>query len=435
MNILVLNAGSSSLKMCLYAMESPRPLDEEESVLAVGEIERIAAEGTHLQITVGQGTQQRKMDRQVTASNISEAAEQMLELLLSPETHSKSPSESPSESHSGSDSEKGLQESGKTFRVDAVGHRIVHGGPRFVDAVRIDADVHAELKRLVGLAPLHMPGCVAGVEAGMRLLPNVPSVAVFDTAFHHDLPPVTSLYALPRALSEAHQLRRYGFHGISYRYVTERALMALRRNAPGSRLVLCHLGGGASVCAVRDGKSVDTSMGFTPLEGLIMGTRSGDIDAGLVIHLMRSLHMGVDEVEQLLNKRSGLLGLSGVSNDVRDLEKAREAGDAPAREALEAFAYRVRKYIGAYAAAMGGIDALIFTDKIGAHAVPTRSRICEGLAFLGLGLDPTRNVDHSGPTPIPIGTDSGGQGTSRVWIVPTDEERQIARETYGVLNA
>ncbi len=426
MNILVLNAGSSSLKMCLYAMESPRPLDQEESVLAVGEIERIAAEGTHLQITVGQGASQRKIDRQVTANNISEAAEQMLQLLLAPETHS--------ENHSVSDSENGSKESGKTLKVDAVGHRIVHGGPRFVDAVRIDADVHAELKRLIELAPLHMPGCVAGVEAGMRLLPDVPSVAVFDTAFHHDLPGVTSLYALPRALSEEHQLRRYGFHGISYRYVTERALMALGREAVGSRLVLCHFGGGASVCAVRDGKSVDISMGFTPLEGLIMGTRSGDIDAGLVIHLIRSLHMGVDEVEQLLNKRSGLLGLSGVSNDVRDLEKAREAGNVHAGEALEAFAYRVRKYIGAYAAAMGGIDALIFTDKIGAHAVPTRSRICEGLEFLGLGLDPARNVDHSGPTPIPIGTNLEGQGTNRVWIVPTDEERQIARETRYVLN-
>ena len=403
MNILVLNAGSSSLKMCLYAMDGIKPLTEPETVLAVGEIERIATAGTRLQITIGQGPQ---VSRTVTAANIAEAADQMMALLLAPDTNG-----------------------GNTLTMDAVGHRIVHGGPQFVSPVRIDAAVVKELQDLVALAPLHMPGCVAGVEAGLRLLPNTSAVAVFDTAFHHDLPDVTAQYALPRELTAAHHLRRYGFHGISYQYVTERALLALGRAAAGTRLILCHLGGGASVCAVKDGRSVDVSMGFTPLEGLIMGTRSGDVDAGLVLYLLKTLHMSADDVEKMLNKQSGLLGLSGLSDDVRDLEKATLEGNAAALAALEAFAYRVRKYIGAYAAALGGLDALIFTDKIGAHATLTRSRICQGLDFLGLALDPTRNVDTSGPTPAAIGTGDG----QKVWVVPTDEERQIAREVYALL--
>ena len=413
MNILVLNAGSSSLKMSLYAMDNPRPLNEPETVLAVGEIERIATAGTNLQITVGQGA---KLSRTVTAANIVEAADQMLSLLLAPNTENDA-------------SSAGATAKSKALTVDAVGHRIVHGGPNFVQPVRIDASVVKDLHALISLAPLHMPGCVAGVEAGLRLLPETPAVAVFDTAFHHDLPNVTAQYALPRDLTTQHQLRRYGFHGISYQYVTERALLALGQEATSTRLVLCHLGGGASVCAVRDGKSIDVSMGFTPLEGLIMGTRSGDVDAGLVLYLLRTLNMSAEDVEQILNKKSGLLGLSGVSDDVRDLEKAAGEGNVHALAALEAFAYRTRKYIGAYAAALGGIDALIFTDKIGAHSFLTRSRICQGLDFLGLGLDPARNVDINSPEPAAIGIGDG----RRVWVIPTDEERQIAREVHTLL--
>ncbi len=275
-----------------------------------------------------------------------------------------------------------------------------------------------------------MPGCIAGVEAAQKLLPDAQAVAVFDTAFHNHLPLVSRDYALPRAMAQTHHLRRYGFHGISYAFVTGRALAALGRDAAGTRLVLCHLGGNASVCAVRDGSSVDTSMGFTPLEGLVMGTRAGDIDAGLVLYLMRTLHKSADEVDALLNKDSDLLGLSGGrSSDVRDLEAAADAGDAAAREALEAFAYRVRKYVGAYAAAMGGVDTLIFTDKIGAHAFRTRAHICAGLDFLGLALDAGRNGDISDTDPVPLGAGDG----RRVWVVPTDEERQIARETFSLL--
>ena len=403
MNILVLNAGSSSLKFCLYAMDGLRPLTEAENVLAVGEIERVGVPDTHLQLTIGQAEQSEPID----APDVASAAEQALRLLVTPE-------------HNG----------GKTVHVDAVGHRVVHGGPDFVQPVRVDETVLQRLRDLTPLAPLHTPGSVAGIEAALRALPNVPNVAVFDTAFHHDLPAVTAQYAIPHALAQQHHLRRYGFHGISYAYVTQRALIALGREAAGTRLVLCHLGGGASICAVRDGKSVDTSMGFTPLEGLIMGTRSGDIDPGLVLYLLQTLNMNATDVATLLNKKSGLLGLSdGISSDVRDLEKAADAGNPNAKLALDAFAYRIRKTIGAYAAAMGGIDALIFTDKIGSHAFKTRQRICADLEFMGLGLDDARNVDINGPEPAAIGTGDGG----RVWVVPTDEERQIARETYALL--
>ncbi len=403
MNILVLNAGSSSLKFCLYAMETPRPLTEPENVLAVGEIERVGVPDTHLQLTIGPDKQSKPID----APDVASAAEQALRLLVTPE-------------HNG----------GKTVRIDAVGHRVVHGGPNFVQPVRVDETVLQQLRDLTNLAPLHTPGSIAGIEAAIRALPNIPNVAVFDTAFHHDLPPVTAHYALPYDLAQQHHLRRYGFHGISYAYVTERALLAWGREAAGTRLILCHLGGGASVCAVHDGKSVDTSMGFTPMEGLIMGTRSGDIDPGLVLYLLQALNMSADEVATLLNKKSGLLGLSnGRSSDVRDLEKAADEGDPNAKLALEAFAYRIRKTIGAYAAAMGGADALIFTDKIGSHAFKTRQRICAGLEFMGFGLDEVRNLDINGPEPAAMGTGDG----RRVWVVPTDEERQIARETYALL--
>ena len=403
MNILVLNAGSSSLKFCLYAMDTLRPLAEPENVLAVGEIERVGVPDTHLTLSFGQDKQSKAID----APNVAQAAEQALRLLVTPEYNG-----------------------GKTVRVDAVGHRVVHGGPDFFQPILVDAAILQQLRDLTNLAPLHTPGSIAGIEAAIRALPDVPNVAVFDTAFHHDLPPVSAQYALPHELAQKHHLRRYGFHGISYAYVTERALLALKRKAEGSRLILCHLGGGASICAVRDGKSVDTSMGFTPMEGLIMGTRCGDIDPGLVLYLLQTLNMNAEEVATLLNKKSGLLGLSnGLSSDVRDLEKAADAGNPNAKLALEAFAYHIRKTIGAYAAAMGGVDALIFTDKIGSHAFKTRERICAGLEFMGLGLEEARNVDINGPEPAAIGTGDG----SRVWVVPTDEERQIARETYGLL--
>jgi acetate kinase len=264
----------------------------------------------------------------------------------------------------------------------------------------------------------------------VRDLPDVPAVAVFDTAFHKTLPETAWRYALPLPLSERLGLRRYGFHGLSHRYVSEALLTCLGRDAAGTRLVVCHLGSGASVCALRDGLSVDTSMGLTPLEGLVMGTRSGDIDPGLLLYVQRREQMSPDALDELLNHQSGLKGLSDGQSDVRKLEEAASAGDARADLALDIFAYRVRKYIGAYAAALGGLDALAFTGGIGEHSPSMRARICDGLEFLGIRVNDARNAGAVGHAAAPLSPDAAPVA---VWMVPTDEERQIARELYALL--
>ena len=314
--------------------------------------------------------------------------------------------------------------------IDAVGHRLVHGGSQFSEPTRITPEALAALRGLKDLDPLHNPTEIAMIEAGLRLLPDVPAVAVFDTAFHRTLPETAWRYALPADLSDRLGLRRYGFHGLSHKYVSERLLECLGRGPEGTRLIVCHLGSGASVCAVKDGKSVDTSMGMTPLEGLVMGTRSGDVDPGLLLYLLRSQGVTPDELDDLLNHQSGLKGLSERSGDVRELEQAATGGDARAQLALEIFAYRVRKYIGAYAAALGGLDAVAFTGGIGEHSAATRARICHGLDFLGLRLDEAANQTANGHAPARI---SGDPGPVSTWMVPTDEERQIAREVFGLL--
>ncbi len=312
--------------------------------------------------------------------------------------------------------------------VDAVGHRVVHGGARFSEPTRVTPEVLESLRALAPFDPLHNPTEIALLEACQRLLPDVPAVAVFDTAFHQTLPEVAWRYAIPRDLSERLNLRRYGFHGISHRYVSQRLLQCLGRGPEGSNLVTCHLGSGASVCAIKDGQSVDTSMGLTPLEGLVMGTRTGDIDPGLLLFLLRAQSMTPADLDDLLNYQSGLLGLSGRSGDVRTLEQAVRQGDERAEMALAVFAYRVRKYIGAYAAALGGMDALAFTGGIGEHSTAMRARICQGLEFLGVGLDIGRNEAARDETQM--STDSS---PVPVWMIPTDEERQIARETAALL--
>ncbi len=313
--------------------------------------------------------------------------------------------------------------------VDAIGHRVVHGGPHFVAPIRVIESVLGELRNLSALDPVHNPAETAALEQGMRLLPNIPSVAVFDTAFHQSLPPVAACYALPHALSERLELRRYGFHGTSYKYVSQRLLTCLGRDAIGTKLIVCHLGNGASVCALRDGKSVDTSMGFTPLEGLIMGTRCGDIDAGLLLFLLRTQAMTPAQLDTLLNQQSGLKGLGGHGGDVRLLESAADDGDPQAELTLTAFAYRVRKYIGAYAAALGGVDALAFTGGIGEHSATMRTRICDGLAFLGIALDPKRNAAAPAAETL-LSLDSS---STPIWKIPTDEQRQLAREVFTLL--
>jgi acetate kinase len=298
--------------------------------------------------------------------------------------------------------------------IEAVGVRVVHGGAKLITPVRVDDAVIAEIAALAELAPLHNPAALKAIEETRRTHPGVPIVAVFDTSFHQTMPPVASRYAVPSSLA----VRRYGFHGISYSYVSSR--VAARRH------IVCHLGNGASVCAIQDGRSVDTSMGFTPMEGLMMGTRAGDLDAGILLYLMRT-GKSEQELDDLLNQRSGLLGVSGRSGDVRDLEAAARAGDEAATLALEMFAYRVAKYIGAYAAVLGGLDAVTFTAGIGEHSSFIRSRVCERLAFLGIELDEELNrASRTDERRI-------SRGKVDVWVIPTNEEWEIARLTFGTL--
>jgi acetate kinase len=309
--------------------------------------------------------------------------------------------------------------------IVAVGHRVVHGGERYTRPTRLTPPIIAQIEALSPLAPLHNPPNLAGIRAALQLLPEVPQVAVFDTAFHSTAPAWAYLYGLPRRYYSEAGVRRYGFHGTSHDYVTRQAAQLLNRPRSELRLISLHLGNGASAAAVQFGHSVDTSMGFTPLEGLLMGTRSGDIDPGLLVYLLRG-GMSVDELDQLLNKRSGLLGLSGVSNDMRDVRRAAAAGDQAASDAIAVFSYRIRKIVGAYAAAMGGLDGVIFTAGIGENDPELRAQALEGLEFLGVALDPDRNA--RGERLI----SRAGAGVA-VMVIPTDEERMIAEATLEAL--
>ncbi|HLJ55940.1 MAG TPA: acetate/propionate family kinase [Chthonomonadaceae bacterium] len=503
MNLLVLNAGSSSLKYTLFRLLGHGPVAESEEILAAGEVERVGTAGSRLVpagVPSGAGTGKsaatdglhgvptpavaaaphgKSPDGGVpTASSAGDSREPANFRRASDMTVDESDAgergeppdasggtaisaaEDDSEAadaggaaaalHSGPAAEEGEPVgastagdaarllirrlvgglAGVTVRIDAVAHRIVHGGLHFCGPARITEAALAALHELCDIAPLHNPSGVEGIDAAREALPGVPNVAVFDTAFHHDLPAVAAEYALPRDLAARLSLRRYGFHGISYRYVVESALNLLERPAAGTRLVVCHLGSGASVCAVRDGRSVDTSMGFTPIEGLIMATRPGDLDPGLLTYLLRTGQLTVEQLDGVLNHESGLLGLSGLSGDVRDLDAEAARGSAHAVLALECFAYRVRKYVGAYAAVLGGVDAVVFTGGIGERSPATRARICQGMEFLGLGVDADRNAAADGRQPVPI----GARDPERVLVVPTDEQRQIAREAFALLH-
>lgn len=393
MNILVLNAGSSSLKFRLIEMGETG----QESVLANGLVEKWGTPQALLKLEVSGKPPE---EREVAAETSAHAAEHAIQACAD-------------------------------LGIDALGHRVVHGGARFREPARITPDVVAAIREVSHLAPLHNELALAGIEAGQRLLPSTPAVAVFDTAFHRTIPDVAALYAIPLELSQQHQLRRYGFHGISHRYVSQELLECLGRPAAGTRLITCHLGNGASVCAIRDGQSIDTSMGLTPMEGLVMGTRSGDIDPGLLLHLLRELRMPVDDLDELLNRRSGLLGLSGRSADMRDVEQAAGAGDARAERALEIFAYRIRKYIGAYAVVLGGVDAIAFAGGIGEHSSQTRLRVCRELGYLGVAFDAEANASAPADRPVRL---SAPASSVQVWMIPTDEERQIAREVRHIFS-
>ncbi len=316
-----------------------------------------------------------------------------------------------------------------TAGIDAVGHRMVHGGEQFSQSVRITPDVERGIQDTAELAPLHNPHNLRGYQAAARLLPDVPHVAVFDTAYHQTMPPRAYLYGLPYALYQRHRIRRYGFHGVSHRYVGWRSQTLLGQPRETTRLVTCHLGNGASVCAIERGRSVDTSMGFTPLEGLLMGTRTGDLDPSVVFYVMHKEDLTEQQVTALLNKHSGLYGISGLSHDMRELLAAEADGNERAALAIDLFCYRVRKCVAAYAAAMGGIDAVIFTGGIGEHAPSIRQRSLAGLEFMGVRIDAARNLGLVGRE----GEISAADATVKTLVIPTNEELLIARDTLRVI--
>jgi len=394
--ILVLNCGSSSIKYQLYAMP-------EGQVLAKGLVERIGDEvGAYRHSDAGGERRD-----EVAVADHKAGLNVLVELL----TGGESPA---------------LAE---LSEVSAVGHRVVHGGEGFTGSVVISDEVKKTIEEYYDLAPLHNPPNLTGIRAAGELLPGVPQVACFDTAFHSTLPETAYLYALPYGLYEKYRVRRYGFHGTSHRYVARRCAELMGRHKYDLNAITCHLGNGCSMAAVAAGRSIDTSMGLTPLEGLVMGTRSGDIDPAIVFYLAEKPEFeSLDAINRTCNKMSGLLGVSGVSNDVRELLSAAGEGNSRAQLALDIFAYRIRKYIGAYAAALPKLDAVIFTGGIGENAAPVRAKICEGLgANLGIELDADKNEEKVGG----VEGDVSAEGSrARLMVIPTNEEKAIAADTY-----
>lgn len=317
---------------------------------------------------------------------------------------------------------KGLDE------LDAVGHRVVHGGERFNSSVLLTDDVLAEVTKCIDIAPLHNPPNLKGIRAMEELIPGIPQVGVFDTAFHQSMDPKAYMYGIPYPLYKKYGIRRYGFHGTSHRYVTQRACDLLGVDYSTQRIISCHLGNGASVAAVKNGKSFDTSMGFTPVEGLVMGTRSGDLDVGVVLYIMEKEEIGIKSANTLFNKHAGMLGISGISSDMREIENAKANGNERATLALDMYNYRVKKYIGSYIAAMGGLDILIMTGGIGENADTTREGVCSELDFLGISLDYEKNKGFRSE-----GLISTPESKVKIIVVPTDEELMIALDTESIV--
>ena len=392
MNILVINAGSSSLK---YQLLNP----ETQQVLAKGLCERIGIDG---KFTYKPEGKEAVKEADVAMPTHNEAIKAVLDALVDP----------------------GNGVIGSMKEIDAVGHRVVHGGEKFARSVLITDEVMAAIEECNPLAPLHTPANIIGIRACQALMPGTPMVAVFDTAFHQTMPPAAYMYALPYEYYEKDKVRRYGFHGTSHKYVTQRASAMLGKPIEELKLISCHLGNGSSIAAVDGGKSVDTSMGFTPLAGLPMGTRCGDIDAGILQYLMNKYGMDIDKMLNVLNKKSGVEGLSCVSSDFRDLENAAAEGNEKAELAQKKFAYEVRKYVGAYAAAMGGVDAVIFTAGVGENDKAIRAMVCQGLDFMGLKLDGAANDVRGKETVI-----SAADSKVKVLLIPTNEELMIAVDT------
>jgi len=392
MKVLVINAGSSSVKYYLYQMPDAR-------ILAKGQVERIAEESSTLSAFFGEKT----YTAQTKVENVEKAMELILETLAEPEG--------------------GVL--GDICEIGAVGHRVVHGGEEFTGSVVIDEKVIASIEKYADLAPLHNPPNLAGIRAVQRKIPDIKQVACFDTAFHATIPEVAYMYALPYSLYEEFGIRRYGFHGISHRYVARRAAAILGKGKYDINAITCHLGNGCSVTAVKQGRSIDTSMGFTPLEGVPMGTRCGDLDPAILFYLEDKEYDG-KQLKTLCNKESGLLGISGLSNDVRNLVELAKEGNSRAKLAIDIFCYRIKKYIGAYSAVLDSVDALVFTGGIGENAVLLRQLICTGLGQIGVQIDEAANQAATGKE-MQIQTE---QSRVKVLVIPTNEQAAIANDTY-----
>lgn len=400
MIVLVINAGSSSVKFTCFDMTGGN------EVLAGGLIERIGLEGTQMKYTNNKGD---VIKTEVPVRDAKEAVKLISENLVDPK--------------------HGVLKS--LSEVKAIGHRVVHGGESITDPVLIDAKVKATIRDCFSIAPLHNPPNLTGIEACEAVFPGVPNVGVFDTAFHSTMPPHAFLYGIPYDLYTEHKIRRYGFHGTSHAYVSRKAAELLGAKPEDVKVIVCHLGNGGSISAVSGGKCQDTSMGLTPLEGLIMGTRCGDMDPAIVWNVMKIKGLDAEGIDNYFNKKSGMLGLAGIgSSDLRDIEEAHDKGDAQCTQALEAYAYRIKKYIGAYCAALGGVDCVAFTAGVGENSSTMRSMVMKGMAGLGFKLDEAKNSVRS-PEPRFVST---GDSPIKIAVIPTDEEQEIAGQTLAVVS-
>ncbi len=396
MLVFVLNAGSSSLKYQLIDAQTTE-------VKASGLVERIGIDGI-LKHEIGEN---KKLSFELPIPTHKEAIELVLRILTNDET-------------------KVID---SISEIEAIGHRVVHGGEYFKESTLIDEDVIKKIEELVPLAPLHNPAHLLGIKICRELMPNVPNIATFDTAFHQTMPEENFLYAVPYGDYTEHHLRKYGFHGTSHYYVSNEAVKLL--NKEDSKIIVCHLGNGSSVSAVRDGKSISTSMGLTPLEGLIMGTRSGDIDAGVIPYLMERKGLNANQILDYLNKKSGILGISGISSDLREVIKASNDGDKRSKIAIEMLCNRIKKYLCSYAGLMGGVDAICFTAGIGENSDLIREKVCENLEFMGIEIDKEANkIRKSGIREI-----QKDSSKTKIFIIPTNEELVIARDTYNIAKA
>lgn len=396
MKIVVLNCGSSSIKYQLFDLPS-------NQVLAKGLVDKIGLKGSLIKHSRNDGTEV-KLEGEILDHQL--GIEYLLGILISEKYGSI----------------KSLEE------IDAVGHRVVHAGEKFNGSVYITPAVIAALEECIDLAPLHNPPNLEGIYSITKLLPSIPQVGVFDTAFHQSMPPHVYLYGIPYSLYEKHKIRRYGFHGTSHRYVSQRASEILGRPIEDLKFITCHLGNGASIAAIKNGKSLDTSMGMTPIEGLMMGTRTGDLDIGAFLQIITKEELDIATANTLVNKHSGMLGVSGVSSDMRDVEKAAEQNNERAIVTLEMYYYRIRKYIGAYAAAMGGVDVIVFTGGVGENDSATRYLSTCDMEFMGIEIDKSKNDGLRGKEAI-VSKDSS---KVKIMVVPTNEELVIALDTYEI---